>query len=249
MHYYQFNIGDYASHTSRLNIYEDLAYRRLLDLYYLSERPLNGCSKDVAREIGMQDSLGDVEFVLQKFFTEKNNAWHNKRCDRDIKTYKAKQKSAKKAGIASGIARKRKGTDVERTLNEKETTDEPTNNHKPITINQEPKIKTRASPFVVPEEIDLMIWADFEQHRKDIRKPLKDLARVKNANILKALNHDQQRICVDKSISSGWAGLFPPKEQNNGQQTITSRAKQHQDKLREIAERDIEQNGFADTVG
>ena len=34
------------------------------------------------------------------------------------------------------------------------------------------------------------------------------------------------------------------KGENNGQQTITSRAKQHQDKLREIAERDIEQNGY-----
>lgn len=36
---------------------------------------------------------------------------------------------------------------------------------------------------------------------------------------------------------------------NNGQQTTTSRAKQHQDKLREIAERDIEQNGHTDFVG
>ena len=39
MHYYSFNIGDYASHTRHLTAIEDLAYRRLLDLYYLHEQP------------------------------------------------------------------------------------------------------------------------------------------------------------------------------------------------------------------
>ena len=34
MHFYQFNIGDYASHTRHLNPIEDIAYRRLLDIYY-----------------------------------------------------------------------------------------------------------------------------------------------------------------------------------------------------------------------
>jgi uncharacterized protein YdaU (DUF1376 family) len=37
MHYYQFNIGDYQSHTAHLTDMEDLAYRRLLDWYYLHE--------------------------------------------------------------------------------------------------------------------------------------------------------------------------------------------------------------------
>ena len=168
MHYYQFNIGDYSSHTSRLNLYEDLAYRRLLDLYYLTERPFNGCSKDVAREIGMLDSLGDVEYVLNKFFTEKNGVWSNKRCDADIKAYQAKQKSAKKAGIASGIARKKKGTTVERPLNTKGTDVEPTNNHKPITNNHKQKIKTRASPFVPPTVKEVKDYCD---ERKNTVQP------------------------------------------------------------------------------
>ncbi len=68
MHYFQFNIGDYASHTSRLTPLEDLAYRRMLDLYYLNEQPLNGCVTDVAREIGLSDHAGSVEYVLSKFF-------------------------------------------------------------------------------------------------------------------------------------------------------------------------------------
>ena len=47
MNYYPFHIGDYASHTRHLTLMEDLAYRRLLDLYYLHERPLNARSTPV----------------------------------------------------------------------------------------------------------------------------------------------------------------------------------------------------------
>ena len=150
MHYYQFNIGDYASHTSRLSTHEDIAYRRLLDLYYLNERPLNGCSTDVAREIGMLDSLGDVEYILGKFFEKDGDLWKNKRCDIDIKAYQGKRKSASKAGKASAEARR--GKAKEQTLNDRSTDVQPTinqeprtKNQEPVTINQEPQTKNQQS--------------------------------------------------------------------------------------------------------
>ena len=68
MHYYQFNIGDYTAHTARLSPMEDLIYRRLLDLYYLNERPFNECCNSVAREIGLVEFSLDVEFILGKLF-------------------------------------------------------------------------------------------------------------------------------------------------------------------------------------
>ena len=37
MNYYPFHLGDYAARTAHLEPMEDLAYRRLLDLYYLGE--------------------------------------------------------------------------------------------------------------------------------------------------------------------------------------------------------------------
>ena len=39
MNFYPFHIGDYISHTSHLSDAEDLAYRRLIDLYYQTEAP------------------------------------------------------------------------------------------------------------------------------------------------------------------------------------------------------------------
>jgi uncharacterized protein YdaU (DUF1376 family) len=40
MNYYPFHVGDYAAHTAHLEPMEDLAYRRMLDAYYLRESPL-----------------------------------------------------------------------------------------------------------------------------------------------------------------------------------------------------------------
>ncbi len=40
MNYYPFHLGDYAAHTKHLGLLEDLAYRRMIDLYYTTEKPL-----------------------------------------------------------------------------------------------------------------------------------------------------------------------------------------------------------------
>ena len=111
MHFYAFNIGDYSSHTSRLTVPEDCAYRRLLDLYYLKERPLKGCVKAVAREIGMSEFLPEIEYVLGNYFAKVNGFWENARCEKEIKVYQGKIKQAKEAGRASGVARRKKGNE------------------------------------------------------------------------------------------------------------------------------------------
>ena len=148
MHYYTFNIGDYASHTSRLSQSEDLAYRRLLDLYYLTERPFNGSSTDVAREIGMVDQLESVEFVLKKYFSKETGEWVNSRADKEIKLYQSKVTSAKRAGVASGKARRSKV--IEQPLIDRSTDVEPTNNQEPITKKHKEEKKRAVRPAFVP---------------------------------------------------------------------------------------------------
>jgi len=142
MHYFQFNIGDYASHTSRLTPLEDLAYRRMLDLYYLNEQPLNGCITDVARELGLSEHVNEVKYVLSKFFTETETGFSQKRIDLEIKKYKSNAKNKSKAGKASAKARQVKAskevTGVEQALNTTSTGEQLNSNHKPLTINQEP---------------------------------------------------------------------------------------------------------------
>jgi len=127
MHYYQFNIGDYASHTQRLSPIEDLAYRRLLDEYYLHEKQLNLDISLIAREIGLSEYLSEVDFVVKKFFTQSQDGWRNDRADKEIAHYRSKSEQASRAGKAS----------AERRLNASSTDVQPTNNHKPITNNQQ----------------------------------------------------------------------------------------------------------------
>ncbi len=142
MHYFQFNIGDYASHTSRLTPLEDLAYRRMLDLYYLNEQPLNGCVTDVARELGLSEHVNEVEYVLSKFFTKTEKGFSQKRIDLEIKKYKSNARNKSKAGKASAKARAAKASSkaagVEQVLNTESTHEQLNINHKPITNNQEP---------------------------------------------------------------------------------------------------------------
>ena len=157
MHYYQFNIGDYSSHTSRLSLIEDLAYRRLLDLYYLNERPFNACSTTVARDIGLLDHLQEVEYVLTKFFVEEDGYLVNKRADKEIKAYQDKQKSASKAGKASAKARQSKAS--EQAFNDRSTTVQPNIKHKPLNIKHKPtkEIGKITKRFIQPslEEVRL----------------------------------------------------------------------------------------------
>ena len=130
MHYYQFNIGDYVSHTRHLSPIEDIAYRRLLDAYYLSERPLNIGLTSVARQIGMREYEAEVDLVLQEFFILGGDGWTSSRADKEIAHYKSKIDQASRAGKAS----------AERRSNSRSTDVQPTNNQEPRTTNQEPKI-------------------------------------------------------------------------------------------------------------
>jgi uncharacterized protein YdaU (DUF1376 family) len=161
MHYYQFHIGDYASHTRHLSLIEDIAYRRLLDFYYLHEQPIK--QRDIARQIGMRDHEQDVLAVLNEFFLSTEDGFVSPRADKEIQHYHSKVEQASKAGKAS----------AERRLNSRSTDVQPTNNHKPVTINQEPKKK--ATEVAAPEGVSPEIWDSFVKQRKLKKAPITEL--------------------------------------------------------------------------
>jgi uncharacterized protein YdaU (DUF1376 family) len=164
MHYYQFHIGDYASHTRHLSLIEDIAYRRLLDFYYLHEQPIR--QRDIARQIGMRDQEQDVLTVLNEFFVSTDAGFVSPRADKEIQHYHSKVEQASKAGKAS----------AERRSNVRSTDVQPTINHKPITINQEPVTKVEKkqrgsrlpTDFEVPDD-----WISFCQTERPDLHPHK----------------------------------------------------------------------------
>ena len=90
MNYYPFHIGDYAVRTRHLAPLEDLALRRMLDLYYQSERPLPLDGTQVTRLIALPDDLlVVVESVLREFFTATPAGYANARCEAELARYRA----------------------------------------------------------------------------------------------------------------------------------------------------------------
>ena len=101
MNYYPFHLGDYTAHTSHLELLEDLAYRRLLDLYYLKEELIPRDIQETARLIRMKAHTEDVETVLREFFKETESGWRHSRCDEEIAHMQDKQEKAKASAAAS----------------------------------------------------------------------------------------------------------------------------------------------------
>jgi uncharacterized protein YdaU (DUF1376 family) len=149
MHYYQFNIGDYTSHTAHLDPLEDIAYRRMIDYCYLNECGLPESVDDIARVIRMRTHSDCIAIVLQEYFYLHNDGtYRHKRVEQEIKSYREKSVKAAEA------ARKRWGNVDANAL---PAHSERNANHKPITINQEPDIKPTAKSLISPCPVEQII--------------------------------------------------------------------------------------------
>lgn len=98
MHYYQFNIGDYQSHTAHLSETEDLVYRRLLDWMYLHEKPIPLDIDEVSRQIRMRTHSDCIANVLREFFDRMDYGWISERVLKEVE--KAGEKSRKASDSA-----------------------------------------------------------------------------------------------------------------------------------------------------
>jgi uncharacterized protein YdaU (DUF1376 family) len=133
MHYYQFNIGDYQSHTAHLTEMEDLAYRRLLDWAYLHESPIPLDVEQISRLIRMRSHSDCIASVLQEFFVRTDDGWVSQRVEQEIEAVGAKKEKAR----ASAKAR----WDANALRAQSEGNAPITQDPLPITQDTEPKIE------------------------------------------------------------------------------------------------------------
>ena len=167
MHYYQFNIGDYAKRTRHLTNLEDLAYRRLIDLYYTDESPMPDNLSQIARLVSMRENKDEIKNVLSDFFILEDGFWVNKRADEEISKYHAKAGNARANGKKGGRPKK-PSTNPEETQpvnlanpeeSESKANHKPlTNNHKTVTIKQEPVTKKEIQIDFVDQDAQFEIF-------------------------------------------------------------------------------------------
>lgn len=157
MHYYQFNIGDYKSHTEHLSEMEDLAYRRLLDWYYLHESPIPLDIDEVSRQIRMRSHTECIAVVLREFFEQTKKGWVSHRAN--IEIAKAGEKSSK--AKASAEARWNKGKYANALPPQSEGNATQDTEHK--TQNTKKNTATSVAP---PDGVSSEVWLEFVKQRK-----------------------------------------------------------------------------------
>ncbi|KIC79398.1 helix-turn-helix domain-containing protein [Pseudomonas sp. C5pp] len=88
------------------------------------------------------------------------------------------------------------------------------------TVADAPSAKKKAPKFdpmtCKPTNVSEQTWADWCQHRKEIRKPLTATTCAKQAKTL--AGHHAPDAVINQSISNGWTGLFPEKVLPGAQQ-------------------------------
>ena len=161
MHYYQFNIGDYQSHTAHLTEIEDLAYRRMLDWCYLHEKALPIDPSDVARLVRMRSHSESIASVLREYFECREEGWIHLRVIQEI--LKVGIKSEKASESAKARWGKAKDANALPTQSDSNATQDPL----PITRNTKPK--TQKNIVAPPNGVTDMVWQDWVKLRKEKR--------------------------------------------------------------------------------
>ncbi|MFN7323050.1 MAG: YdaU family protein [bacterium] len=170
MYYYQFHIGDYQAAAFYLSNEEDLAYRRLLDMYYDTEKPIPNDIQWLSRRLRLGSDV--VLSVLKDMFEETPEGWRNKRADEQIREYHAFIAKQSANGKLGGRPRK---TQAKPTANPEQTQTKAkkslTTNHKPISKKEYTPQVASMFPDVSPEVV-----SDFVRLRKSLRAPITELA-------------------------------------------------------------------------
>ena len=196
MHYYQFHIGDYKSHTHHLTVLEDIAYRRLLDHYYLHEAPIK--QRDIARQIGMRDHEQEVLSVLNEFFVSTDKGFVSARADEEIAKYREMVDAGKR-----GAAKRWQSPPDSPPIAPPNATPIATNNQEPITNNHKPKNTNTVAP---PDGVTVMVWQDWLKLRK-----AKKAAVTQTALDGIQREADKARVSLQTALETccerGWSGF------------------------------------------
>lgn len=208
MHYYPFHVGDYQTHTAHLSDTEDLAYRRMLDLYYINQKPLPSDAAKVARLIRMPAAVEEVRGLLEEFFVLQDGSYTNKRCDKEIASFiKQKLGGVKGAKVRWDKAKQKGGNGLPNGegnrvgIGEGNATPIATNNQ-----NQEPRTNKDKGLAGKPDEVSDQIWSDFLRVRKAHNAPITKTALAKI--IVEAVKanltvEEVLKLCVEKN----WRGF------------------------------------------
>ena len=162
MHYYQFNIGDYQSHTAHLTDLEDLAYRRMLDWCYLHEKPLPIDPEEIARLVRMRTHSDCIAVVLREYFKKTKEGWISSRVLLEM------DRVGEKSSKARASAKARWDANAKRTQSEGNATQD--------TLHKTQDTLPKKNTVVPPAGVTEFVWQDWLKLRKTKKAPVTQTA-------------------------------------------------------------------------
>ena len=225
MIYYNWFISEYTAATAHLSNEEDIAYRRLLDLSYDTEKPLNSQIDHLSRRV--RCTVAAVESVLGEFFHQTDAGWVHNRVQRELeKTYakSAKARESAKASHANRAVAAR--THSERSAMAVRTQCDGSATQHSILNTQHSNKKSVQAPPVFPAVLDTEefkeSWNRYMSYRRQMGfKTLKSASVAAKFTEMAEWGHSQAIAALKASIANGWQGIFHPEGKQFQRQTQT----------------------------
>lgn len=255
MHYYTFNPKDYISKTSFLEPIEDIAYRRMLDHYYLTEEPLPKSVEEIAMLIRMRSHCDSIALVLRMFFESTADGYINDRAKREIDAYHEKSEKAKASAMARWSKKSNNVNGLSVDANALREDCEGNANNKQLTNNNKPITNINNTDSDKPKRFDFKKALIGKGGSIDLVEPFMAIRKTKKAtnsekafelfmgNVEKSgmILNQVLEICIQKD----WKGFDPSwlKNQNQGyQQNHYQQPNNTFNRLGELADQWDEQN-------
>ena len=181
MHYYPHHIGDYKSATAHLTNEEDLAYRRLLEMYYDTEAFIPLETQWVARRLRV--GTQPLESVLSDFFVRTEEGWKHSRCDLVIREYHEMAEKNRRNGKLGGRPKSNKQGNKNPVGSQSVPSGIPVETHskanqEPITRTNNQDIKNTATIVATPHGVSSEVWSQFVKQRKSKKAQITDQVMV-----------------------------------------------------------------------
>ena len=213
MYFYRFHINDYQAATAHLTNEQDLAYRRALDWYYSSEKPLPLDHEWLAKRLRVEAAV--LLEVLTDMFERTDEGYRNSRAEEELAGYhkivdrnKSNGAKRKTQSQASGnpVASQSDATGRQTSIRVS-TTSISNQTEENIAPQAEPRAtRSRVLPVQRPDEVPEEIWSAWLTIRKAKRAPLTEGAMEIIRQEAAKANYSLVA-AIRECVARGWQGF------------------------------------------
>lgn len=154
MHYYKFNIADWAKETGHLSLKEEAVLLRLINWYLDYESPIPLKTQMVLRKLRLADESDVVDTLLSEFFIKTQDGWRMKKLDKTIDEYQVKAERNRKNGKSGGRPKNNNLAEPTGLLVDSENEPSRNLNQEPLTNNQEPLTNNKNKEITLSASAD-----------------------------------------------------------------------------------------------